>query len=183
MTLPLQYSLEKLDQLEGSPIVLPFFNSDIAWQIGTLARELAQDLPKPIMIDVTLANGQVLFHSPSKQGTMPDNDAWVNRKKKTVLRFGKSSFYMGRKLAKKEKDAGCSLGTEKAYFVSSLEYATHGGSVPIKAANFDGLYGALTISGLAQEEDHMFALKVLVETKRRLESVEKQLDLDWEIGL
>lgn len=169
MTLPLDYLLDQLDRLEGKEIELPYFNSDVAWEIGTLARELAQELSKPILIDVTLANNQVLFHSPSKRGTVYDNDAWVERKKKTVLRFGKSSFYMGRKLVGKEKAAGCQLGTEKTYFIDSLEFATHGGSVPIKAANYDGIYGALTISGLAQEEDHMFALKVLREIKRRLE--------------
>lgn len=169
MTLPLDFTLEQLDLLEGDDIVLPYFNSDIAWEIGTLAREWAQEISKPIMIDVTLANDQIVFHSPSKQGTMYDNDAWVVRKKKTALRFGKSSFYVGRKLVGKEKAAGHALGTEKAYFIDSLEYATHGGSVPIRASNYDGLYGALTISGLAQEEDHLFAIKVLKEIKKRLE--------------
>lgn len=170
MTLPLDFTLEQLDSLEGTDIVLPFFNSDVAWEIGTLAREKAQKLSKPIMIDITLANNQVVFHSPSKLGTIYDNDEWVIRKKKTALRFGKSSFYMGRKLAAKEKAAGAPLGTEKTYFINSLEYATHGGSVPIRASNYDGLYGALTISGLAQEDDHLFAIDVLKDIKKRLES-------------
>lgn len=166
---PYLWSLEQLDKLEGEEIKLPRFDTEVAWEIGALARELAQSLAKPVVIDVTLANGQVVFHSPSKVGTGLDNEFWINRKKKTVLRFGKLSFYMGRKLASKEKAAGKELSLESTFFVDSLEYATHGGSVPIRASNFDGVYGALTVSGLAQEEDHLFALKVLQEIKSRLE--------------
>lgn len=166
---PYELSLEELDTLEGKEITLPHFDTSIAWQIGLLARELAQSFSKPIVIDVTLTNGQVVFHSPSKPGSCLDNDRWIERKKKTVLRFAKSSFFMGRKLAAKEKAAGKPLSLESTFFVDSLEYATHGGSVPIKVAKFDGILGALTVSGLAQEEDHLFALKVLKEIKAKLE--------------
>lgn len=166
---PYEFTLDELDKLEGEEITLPYFDTTIAWNIGLLARELAQSFSKPIVIDVTLTNGQVVFHSPSKPGSCLDNDQWIIRKKKTVLRFAKSSFYMGRKLALKEKAAGKSLTLESTFFVDSLEYATHGGSVPIKIAKFDGILGALTVSGLAQEEDHMFALKVLKAIKAKLE--------------
>lgn len=165
---PYDLSLEELDTLEGEQITLPYFNTSVAWDIGLLARQLAKELNKPIVIDITLSNGQVVFHSPSKPGSGLDNDFWINRKKKTVLRFGKSSFFMGRKLAQKEKSAGKELSVESTFFVDSLEYATHGGSVPIKASNFDGIYGAFTVSGLAQEEDHLFALRVLKEIKEKL---------------
>lgn len=165
---PYELTLEELDVLEGEEITLPYFNSSVAWEIGLRARELAQDFSKPVVIDITLSNGQVLFHSASKPGSGLDNDFWINRKKKTVFRFGKSSFYMGRKLALKEKQAGKPLSLESTFFIDSLEYATHGGSVPIKAGKFDGIYGAFTVSGLAQEEDHMFALAVLKEIKAKL---------------
>lgn len=165
---PYELTLEELDILEGEEITLPYFNTSVAWEIGLLARQLAQEFSKPIVIDITLSNGQVVFHSPSKPGSGLDNDFWINRKKKTVLRFAKSTFYIGRKLALKEKSAGKPLTVESTLFVDSLEYATHGGSVPIKASNFDGIYGAFTVSGLAQEEDHLFALKVLKEIKAKL---------------
>ncbi|SGZ52327.1 CIC11C00000002806 [Sungouiella intermedia] len=165
---PYELSLEELDELEGTEITLPYFNTSVAWEIGLLARQLAQEFNKPIVIDITLSSGQVVFHSPSKPGSGLDNDFWINRKKKTVLRFAKSSFFMGRKLAFKEKSAGVPLTLEATFFVDSSEYATHGGSVPIKADNFDGIYGAFTVSGLAQEEDHLFALKVLREIKAKL---------------
>ena len=50
---------------------------------------------------------------------------------------------------------------EEANFISSIDYATHGGSIPLRLINFDGIIGALTISGLAQEEDHLFAIEVV----------------------
>lgn len=161
------YSLEKLDALEGDAIVLPRFDSEIAWKIGTHARQLGQQLPKPILIDITFANGQVAFHAASRNGTILDNDHWVHRKQKTVFRFGKSSFYIGRKLAAKVK-ADATTTLETAFFIDPLEYATHGGSVPIRMAGFDGVVAALTISGLAQEEDHLLALRVLQEVIKQL---------------
>ncbi|GEQ66537.1 hypothetical protein JCM33374_g200 [Metschnikowia sp. JCM 33374] len=159
-----EYSLERLDNLEGIEVALPRFDSAVAWIIGLHAYELSQTYEKPILIDITLPNGQVLFHSPSKNGAVLDNDFWINRKKKTTLRFGKSSFYMGRKVAIKK------MSVEAALFVDPKEYATHGGSVPIRILGSDFVCGALTVSGLAQEDDHLFALQVLKDIKARLES-------------
>ena len=157
-----EYSLERLDEMEGAEITLPCFDSSIAWQIGVYAHTLAQKFSKPILIDITLSNGQILFHSPSKNGAVLDNEFWVSRKKKTTLRFAKSSFYIGRKVAIKQ------MSVESALFVDSKEYATHGGSVPIKVSACDAICGALTVSGLAQEEDHLFALQVLSDMKAQL---------------
>ncbi|KAF8003258.1 hypothetical protein HF325_002503 [Metschnikowia pulcherrima] len=60
------------------------------------------------------------------------------------------------------------MSVESALFVDSKEYATHGGSVPIKVSGCDAICGALTVSGLAQEEDHLFALQVLSDMKAQL---------------
>lgn len=167
---PYKLSLDELEALEGENVTLPYFNTEVAWQIGAHAREVARTkFSKPVLIDVTLSNGQVAFHSASKVGAVLDNDVWVERKKKTVLRFGKSSFYMGRKLASKQEASATPVTVESAFFVDGKDYATHGGSVPIRAKKFDGLFGTLTVSGLAQEEDHLFALEVLSAIKDELE--------------
>lgn len=160
--------LNQLLALEGDNIKLPHFDSSVAWQIGNLAMQKSTKYANAILIDVSLANGQVLFHSPSKPGTVLDNDHWVNRKKKSVFRFGFSSFYMGRKLAEKQKKQTETLAVEDAFFVDNLEYATHGGSLPIRIAGFDGVLATLTISGLAQEEDHLLAIEILEEIKEKL---------------
>lgn len=146
--------LGELEQFES--ILLQRFDSEVAWEIGCAAKSAAAGLSKPILIDITDSLGRVLFHSPSKQGTIPDNESWIERKKRTVFRFGKSSFYMGRKLEAKEAPS-----IEKAFYVSSDEYAVHGGAVPIRIQGFDGVVAVLSISGLKQEEDHALALDVL----------------------
>lgn len=157
--------LKELELFEGSPVTLPYVNSLVAWKIGNLAMESAQKLQSPVVIDISSISGQVYFHTVSKDGTSIDNDNWVSRKKRTVFRFGKSSYFIGRKLA--IKSAGKSV--EEALFVDSKEYATHGGSVPIRISNVDGVWGALTVSGLAQQDDHKFALNILMTIKKILE--------------
>lgn len=133
------------------------FTYDDAWKLGTLARETATERfkGKSIVIDISLISGQVLFHTVIGTGATTDNDEWVNRKKKTVFRFGKSSWYMGQKLKQKGKSL------EEAFYLSEVEYACHGGCVPIRIDSFDGVVGALTISGLAQHEDHALAVDLL----------------------
>lgn len=155
------YDLHQLEALESEKITLDVFNSDVAWAIGSAARKIALEKysNQSLVIDITLSSGQVLFHTATNDGAEVDNDQWVNRKKKTVLRFGKSSFYVGQKLRIKNKSV------EEALFVSPIDYATHGGSVPIRITSFDGVIGALTISGLAQEDDHLLALEVLKSFK------------------
>jgi uncharacterized protein (UPF0303 family) len=150
-------SLKDLENLEGDNITLDAFNSDIAWAIGSATRKIAIEKygDQSLVIDITLSSGQVLFHTCTNGDAELDNDEWVNRKKRTVLRFGKSSFYMGQKLRIKGKSI------EDALYISPVDYATHGGSVPIRIKNFDGVVGTLTISGLAQEQDHLLAIDVL----------------------
>lgn len=152
-----KYSLEQLDKLEGEEVRLEKFNSETSWELGSIARNicLERHANKAVVIDIALSSGQVLFHAVTNDGTALDNDQWIARKKRTVIRFGKSSFYIGQKLRIK------GLPMEEALFVSPIDYASHGGSVPIRVNGVDGVIGTLTISGLAQEEDHLLAIEVL----------------------
>lgn len=152
-----KYSLEELDKLEGEEVRLEKFNSETSWELGSIARNicLERHANKAVVIDIALSSGQVLFHAVTNDGTALDNDQWIARKKRTVIRFGKSSFYIGQKLRIK------GLPMEEALFVSPIDYASHGGSVPIRVNGVDGVIGTLTISGLAQEEDHLLAIEVL----------------------
>ncbi|KAK6205267.1 uncharacterized protein RJT21DRAFT_124430 [Scheffersomyces amazonensis] len=153
------YSLDQLDELEGSSIALSKFDADVAWEIGTYARNVGlKKYPgKAILIDIRLTSGQVLFHSATAPGATVDNEKWVDRKINVVNRWGKSSFWIGQKLRIKDQPI------EEALFVSVFDYATHGGSVPIRLKNLDSAIGTLTISGLAQEEDHLLAIETLKE--------------------
>lgn len=130
------------------------FSNEDAISIGLALVDMAKKEALPITIDITRA-GQVLFHA-AMTGTSPDNDQWILRKNKTVGRFQCSSFMVGRKLAK----ANASM--EDKYLISSLEYAAHGGAFPIRIKN-TGVIGTITVSGLAQEDDHALVVKILRE--------------------
>jgi uncharacterized protein (UPF0303 family) len=121
------------------------FDEAVAWKLGSAIVAEAKARALPIAIDIRRGERQ-LFHA-SMPGASADNDKWIERKVRTVNRFGHSSFYIGRFLA--------SLGmtiTEK-YFVSELEFASHGGCFPIIVKG-TGMVGTVAVSGLPQEEDH-----------------------------
>jgi len=130
------------------------FNEDTAWQIGSLlvARSSSQSLP--VTIDITRGSHQ-LFHA-SLRGTSADNDEWIKRKVRLVYRFGHSSFYMGQLLKSKGKRI------EEAFLVSESDYAPHGGCFPIIIKD-TGVVGTITISGLAQEDDHKLVVQAIRE--------------------
>lgn len=147
---------EILNQLIREEDELQFvkFNEDIAWQIGSklVAQAIAEHLS--ITIDITRGEHQV-FHA-SRPGTSMDNDEWVRRKVRLVYRFGHSSFYIGQLL----KSKGKSL--EDAYFISESLYAPHGGCFPVILKE-TGVIGTITVSGLAQEDDHQLVVHAIRE--------------------
>lgn len=150
-------NLDSIEQNELKAGTFKNFNHDDAWHLGILAREEATKRfeGRSIVIDISLISGQVLFHTAIGANTTTDNDEWVNRKKNTVFRFGKSSYYIGQKLDQKQKTLA------EAFYIDEKEYARHGGCVPIRLDSFDGVIGALTISGLTQQEDHELAISAL----------------------
>jgi uncharacterized protein (UPF0303 family) len=128
------------------------FNETTAWQIGSQLVENSVKKVLPVTIDITRGDHQ-LFHA-SLRGTSADNDEWIKRKVRLVYRFGHSSFYMGQLL----KTKGKSL--EEAYLLSENFYAPHGGCFPIIVKD-TGVIGTITISGLAQEDDHELVVQAI----------------------
>ncbi|MET0405678.1 MAG: heme-degrading domain-containing protein [Cystobacter sp.] len=108
----------------------------------------------PVVIDVTLG-GLTVLHC-ALPGSRPDNEDWVRRKRNTVNRFWHSSLYMGRYYAAK----GTSL-TDKPH-IDAAEFVDHGGSFPLRVRDL-GCVGTVTVSGLAQEEDHALVVDLLRE--------------------
>jgi len=84
--------------VQESTLTLPGFNPNIAWQIGTLLRDLAIARNLPLVIDVRRFGSphQPLFYC-ALDGTSPDNARWVQRKVNVVARFHKSSYHVGRR--------------------------------------------------------------------------------------
>jgi uncharacterized protein (UPF0303 family) len=128
------------------------FNEDTAWEIGSYLVEKCVREGLPVTIDIMRGEHQI-FHA-SLHGTSADNDEWVKRKVRLVYRFGHSSFYMGQLLKSKGKTI------EEAYLLSENLYAPHGGCFPIIVKG-TGMVGTITISGLAQEDDHKLVLQAI----------------------
>jgi len=145
-----------LAQLLEEESVLQFdhFNEDDAWILGRAFVEKARAGKLGITIDISTKD-KVLFHY-SCRGTNPDNDQWVLRKKNAVNRFGHSSLYLGVKLRE------LALTLEQKYMVSEREYSAHGGCFPL-AVRGVGIIGTITVSGLAQEDDHALVVEVVRE--------------------
>ena len=145
-----------LDKLLKQENTLQFtsFSSETAWELGQIFVKKGQEDNLSITIDISM-NVHQLFHY-SFSGTSPDNDEWVKRKIKTVMRFGHSSFYMGQHLKSKGKTI------EDAYLVPESEFAAHGGCFPLIIKG-SGVVGTITVSGLAQEDDHQLVIDVIGE--------------------
>jgi uncharacterized protein (UPF0303 family) len=130
------------------------FTNETAYALGTRMVEAARGEGKAVTIDIR-RNGQQLFHV-ALAGTSPDNDAWIQRKIRVVNRFGHSSFYIGRRYAVR----GTTI--RESALLDEARYAPHGGAFPIIIRDV-GVVGTITVSGLPQEEDHAFVVRMIAE--------------------
>ncbi|KAI9644374.1 hypothetical protein NHQ30_007731 [Ciborinia camelliae] len=149
--------LESIARIDSSLIFEHFTTTD-AWVLGSALRERLLPHPTPVVISISLSNAnQVLFHCCTHSGTMPDNDSWVSRKRKTVLRWGVSTWYMWCKFEGDESAFArkYGLGNEAG------EYAIHGGGVPIRVTGVEGVVACVVVSGLKQWEDHGVIVEVI----------------------
>ncbi|MCJ1408413.1 hypothetical protein MMC19_002488 [Ptychographa xylographoides] len=158
--------LEAIIAVEAS-LIFRYFTADTAFQIGTQIRNRLRDLtPKPCVVNISLANSnQLLYHACTHPGTVPDNDIWVARKRRTVLRWGCSSYSMHKKFEGNEAE----FAVKFALGVSASDYAIHGGGVPVRIQGVEGVVAVIVVSGLKQEDDHM----AVVEAMR--DSIQEQI--------
>lgn len=148
----------------GKGFVLSSFTAADAHELGSLLH--ARLLPfythgsRVSLISIASAAGPTLYQSVTGAGALPDHETWVRRKRATVLRWGMSSYLMGRKYGGDEDAfaARAGLGPETA-----REYAIHGGGVPIRVQGVEGVVAVVVVSGLKQEEDHGVVADVIRE--------------------
>jgi uncharacterized protein (UPF0303 family) len=133
----------------------PGFNYDTAWRLGLSLRELAISRKHSIVIDIRRFGQphQQLFYT-ALAGTTPDNPRWVQRKINVVARFHRSSYAVGLTLEQSNRTFN------DRYNLPDADYAAHGGSFPIHVAG-TGIIGSVTVSGLAQREDHNLVVEAL----------------------
>jgi uncharacterized protein (UPF0303 family) len=143
-----------LDQLAAEEAELRFdrFDYDDAWRLGSMLVETARARALPIAIDIT-RGGQQLFHA-ALPGSTPDNDAWIQRKIRSVLRFGRSSMH----LSLQRSLDGRSLA--EVSFVDQRDFAAAGGCFPVHVKGC-GIIGTVTVSGLPQVDDHRLVVEAI----------------------
>jgi uncharacterized protein (UPF0303 family) len=147
----LKEDLERV-ALQERELQLPAVDMKLAWELGARLRSLAVQRGLGVVIDVRRF-GQPLFYA-ALEGTSPDNAEWVRRKSNVVARFHRSSYAVGLKLALKNETLLERQG------LPASDYATHGGSFPLAVAG-TGVVGSVTVSGLAQRDDHELVVEAL----------------------
>lgn len=145
---PLETQIDQIVE-EERELVFPRFTNEDAWNLGSILVERARKIGAPLIVDISRC-GHCLFRY-SFEGTSRNNEIWVERKSRLTSRFGKSSLRVGLEL----RLQGETLESRQGLSLS--EYADHGGSVPL-AVHGVGVIGAVTVSGLSQEEDHAFVV-------------------------
>ncbi|MGG2027736.1 heme-degrading domain-containing protein [Gottfriedia sp. S16(2024)] len=149
----IQQKLEEVRKQEENLLFKSFSNKD-ALEIGLLIIEAAKRFDKPVAINI-LKNCQSIFHF-AMDHTSPDQDLWIKRKSNIVLRHHCSSYYM--RLYNEMKNRSYN----EFYAASPYEFAAHGGAFPIKIVG-SGVIGVITVSGLAQEDDHNLIVEALAK--------------------
>ena len=135
-------------------LVLPEFDEETAWKLGSRLREFALARHFPVAIDIKRF-GQPLFYS-ALEGSTPDNAEWVRRKSNVVARFRRSSYAIGLEL----KQTNSTLADK--FELSLVDYASHDGSFPLKVTGA-GIIGSVTVSGLPQRADHELVVEALCD--------------------
>ena len=143
-------------QAEAACLTLPRFAEAEALALGQILTELGRGLT--IVINIRTPD-RTLFHA-ALPGSGPINDRWIQRKSATALLFQEASLAVGvRTRAKGESLAKFGLTVE--------EYAEQGGAVPIRVEGA-GVVAVVTVSGLAQVDDHNLAVAGLRQLKAGL---------------
>ena len=132
--------------------LLSLTNTD-AIEIGEIATTLGNQRKVPIAIQVRIGDW-IVFHA-SLEGSKPENDRWINRKVAVVMLKKHSTMY--ERVSAEERG----VDWHKENNVQDETHAIHGGALPL--ITDEGFRGILSISGLPQVEDHLFAVEVLTE--------------------
>lgn len=143
--------LQTLAQQEES-LQFERFDNDAALAVGLWIVEEVRKRGKAVTVNIA-RNGQILFHH-AMTGATADQADWIRRKNNTVQRFCRSSYYMGISY----KSRGSTF--EDVKYLDDIEYAGHGGAFPLLIRGV-GLVGTVTVSGLAQADDHALVVAAL----------------------
>jgi uncharacterized protein (UPF0303 family) len=136
---------------EAAQLVLPRFDEETAFALGTILVSMAQAESLPVVINIRTPD-RTLFHA-ALPGSAPLNDNWARRKSNVALMFQKSSLLVGTEMREK----GSGLANDG---LPDADYADHGGAVPI-CVDGVGMVAVATVSGLPQRDDHTLVVRGL----------------------
>ncbi|MDM4764003.1 heme-degrading domain-containing protein [Galbitalea sp. SE-J8] len=139
-------------EAERDTLLLDRFTNADAWALGSWLVRAGTERSLGIAVDIRRGDQQ-LFHA-ALAGTTADNDDWIERKVRTVRRFAEASYLVGRRFAARGLDFNEKTG------LPFTQYVAHGGCVPIVIRDV-GPVGTVTVSGLAQHDDHALAVEAL----------------------
>jgi uncharacterized protein (UPF0303 family) len=147
---------DRMAELTGheTRFVLDSFDHRAAWRLGTLMVERALRESAPIILDIRRPS-MVLFRS-ALAGTTGENEAWLERKARTVLRFETSTALLAARFAVQGVDL------QSAGWFDTEKFTDAGGSFPLRVRGV-GVVAAVTVSGLTSEQDHDFIIESLTE--------------------
>lgn len=142
--------LERLSQ-ENQELHFQSFSYRDAWTVGSHVVHLATEQSLPVAITIVFGEQRV-FHA-ALPGSSADNDDWLDRKIRTVRRFGHSSMYLATKFESAQ------VRIEDMPHLNPADYAAAGGAIPIKVQG--SIVAILGISGLSEQADHDLAARAL----------------------
>ncbi|WP_339278733.1 heme-degrading domain-containing protein [Paenibacillus sp. FSL W8-1187] len=130
------------------------FTNEMAFEIGLMLKNKAEKDGKCIVVNIQ-RYGQTLFHF-AHEDTCMDNEVFIAAKNRIVNRFFHSSLYFVYRLRESGKTP------EEAFRVDSMEFIPCGGGFPVMIKNV-GVVGTITVSNMAEEDDHRYIVEVLQE--------------------
>ena len=142
-------------------LVFESFEPATAWRLGRIMVERALRDGSPVIVDIRRPS-LVLFRA-AMAGTTAENEAWLDRKARTVFRFEASTALVAARFAAQGVDVW------KAAWFDTDRFTAAGGAVPIRVRGA-GVVAAVTVSGLTSDEDHDFAVEALEELLRGQDS-------------
>lgn len=140
--------------LQEQTLVLNEFTEATAWDLGSRIKALCEARKVAVTIEVRRGKETLFFYA--MPGTTPNNTDWVRRKRNVVELLHKSSYAAG---LTNQRD---NTSIEQRMGVPTCDYATHGGSFPIRVKGA-GCIGTVTVSGVPQREDHGIVVEALAQ--------------------
>lgn len=147
------HELMKMVEEQEEKYIFEEFDSSTALKIGNAIIEEAKCRNNKIAIDI-FAFDRCLFHYTSN-GNAPSNDEMMRRKRNTAIYTGHCSLWAFYFLA------DICMTIDEKWSLDPSEYASVGGSFPIRLKNCGGPVGVITVSGFAHTDDHGILIDVL----------------------